>query len=129
MSGTWVCIECGNRQADAGTCRCGGGELLDARREQVRELMADIDRRASDRREATIRWAAVVLGAGIIVALWLVPGYWYQRGRLYPGLPFLADQFAFMIGLAILFLTLGKRVFGHRPRFPYLDEQQQLATT
>ena len=123
----WVCIECGGRQAEGGRCRaCGAEDVLDARKEEVRGLMADVDLRRGLRREAQLRWGAVAIAVGTVFALWLVPGYWSLRGKLYPGLPFYADQWGFMIALGALLMAAGKRVLGGRPRFPYLDEQQQL---
>lgn len=123
MTKPWVCIDCGARQADGGTCAtCRRGEVLDARQEQVRELMADVDLRLGLRRDAQVRWLSVVVGVAIVFALWFVPGYWRLRGSLYPGLPFYADQWGFMIGLAALFMLLGKRALRSPRRFPYLDE-------
>lgn len=123
----WVCIECGGRQADEAACRrCRNTEVLDARKEQVRELMADVDLRLGDAREAKLRWGGVAIGVGLVFALWMVPGYWGLRGALYPGLPFFADQWGFMIVIAFLVMKLGKKLVGHTPRFPYLNEQQQI---
>jgi hypothetical protein len=49
-----------------------------------------------------------------------VPGYWSLRGVYYPGLPFIADQFIFMILIA---LGLSKLLAKTAPpsKFPYLD--------
>jgi len=127
MTNTWVCLDCGGRQDAAGACRaCNADEVLDARKEDVRGLMADVDLRLGDRREARIRWTAVVIAIAIIVVAWMVPGYWSLRGVIYPGLPFLVDQWAFMAILGLGILKLGERVFGHQKRFPYLNEQQQI---
>jgi ribosomal protein L40E len=126
MRNPWVCLDCGARYAEAGNCRdCGKEDVLDARREDVRALMADVELRLGDRREARIRWFAVVVSIAIIVGAWLVPGYWSLRGTLYPGIPFLLDQWIFMALLGFGILKLGERVFAHK-RFPYLDEQQQI---
>lgn len=122
----WVCIDCGGRQPEPGACRaCNSDDVLDARKEDVRALMADVELRLSDRREARIRWGAVLIGVGVVVLMWTIPGYWRARGTLYPGLPFLADQWALMIGISFGLLKLGGRVFAHE-RFPYLNEQQQI---
>src|SRR5215813_4203245 len=97
----WVCVECGARQAEAGACAaCGKGEVMDARREDIRELMRDIDMRLSDKRDAIVRWVGVIAGCAVVFGCWLIPGYWSLRGRLYPGLPFLFDQWALMILIA-----------------------------
>jgi hypothetical protein len=126
MTNPWVCIECGGRQSDAGACTtCKSDEVLDARKEEVRNLMADVELRLTDRREARIRWTSVLIGVGVVFALWTIPGYWGLRGSLYPGLPFLADQWGFMILIGFGLLKLGGKVFAHK-RFPYLNEQQQI---
>ena len=64
---------------------------------------------------------ATLLGMGL--ASW---AGWGLRGALYPGLPFFADQWGLMILIAFLVMKLGKKVVGHKPRFPYLNEQQQI---
>ena len=87
--------------------------------------MADVELRLTDRREARIRWVAVVLGIGIVVGAWTIPGYWSLRGTLYPGIPFLLDQWFFMALIGLGLLKLGERVFAYK-RFPYLNEQQQI---
>lgn len=126
MTNPWVCIECGGRQAEPGTCRaCRKDEVLDANKEEVRGLMADVELRLGDRREARLRWGGVILAISIVVFAWTIPGYWQVRGDAYPGLPFLLDQWLFMTVLGFGFLKLGERVFTHK-RFPYLNEQQQL---
>ena len=85
MGEPWVCLDCGARQPAAGKCAaCGADETHDMGRENVRELMRDIDQRLHDRRETLSRWLGVVVGVGVIFALWLVPGYWSLRGTVYP---------------------------------------------
>ncbi len=126
MTNPWVCIDCGSRQADAGTCRtCSKGETLDARKEQTRELMYDVDLRIMQKAETRARMIGVFIGCGVIFARWLVPGYWGLRGTVYPGLPFFADQWAAMavIGFGVM-KVLEKRLA--KKRFPYLDSTQQM---
>ena len=126
MTDPWVCLDCGERQPDQGVCKaCANGDVLDARREDVRGLMADVELRLTDRREARIRWISVVLGIATIVCAWMIPGYWSLRGTLYPGIPFFLDQWLFMALIGLGLLKLGERVFAHK-RFPYLNEQQQI---
>ncbi len=122
IANPWVCIDCGARQDANGRCRaCGHEDTLDARDEKVRELMRDVDIRIADRIEGRVRWAGVLLGMGIIFALWTVPAYWHLRGRLYPGLPALMDQWAFMALIGFFATKLGTKLFAKR-RFPYLRD-------
>ena len=98
---------------------------LDTKDEKVRDLMSDVDLRLSQKRESRARMIGVGVGMAVIIGLWLVPGYWHFRGRLYPGLPMLIDQWIFMavigFGLAkVLEKKLGKK------RFPYLDINHQI---
>lgn len=122
----WVCIDCGARQAAGGACTACKHELtLDSREEKVRELMHDVDLRLRGQRETRARFLGVLVGMTLIFGAWMVPGYWGLRGRLYPGLPILADQWIFM---ALIGLLVTKLVMKHfdRPRFPYLDEQHRI---
>ena len=122
MSDLWVCIDCGSRQPAEGNCRACGHELtLDLRDEKVRELMRDVDLRLRLRREGRFRLIGVLVGMGVIFALWMVPAYWRARGSVYPGLPLLIDQWLFMalIGLGLSKL-LEKKFSGQR--FPYLRD-------
>src|SRR4051812_8260147 len=97
-AGSWVCLDCGARGSEPGTCAaCGKGELMDGRREDIRELMRDVDLRLGLKREAIVRWVGVGIGCGLIFACWLIPGYWALRGTLYPGIPMLFDQWILMI--------------------------------
>lgn len=117
-----MCIDCGARQPEEGACRaCGHDLTLDLRDEKVRELMRDVDLRLQQRREGRFRMIGVVVGMATIFGLWLVPGYWGLRGRVYPGLPMLFDQWALMalIGFGLSKL-LEKKL--SRPRFPYLTD-------
>jgi len=121
----WVCLDCGARQPEAGTCRaCKSDEVLDARKEDVRALMADVELRLRDRREARMRWGSVAIGVGVVVLLWMIPGYWAARRQVF-ALPVLMDQWGLMILIAFGVLKIGDRVLAHK-RFPYLDEQQHI---
>ncbi len=126
MTNPWVCIDCGARQAESGPCRaCGKGDTLDARLEQTRELMYDVDLRIAQKAEGRARMIGVVVGCGLIFGLWLVPGYWGLRGTIYPGLPFFADQWGAMAVIGFLVSkVLEKRLA--KKRFPYLDSTQQI---
>ena len=122
----WICIECGARQQEAGTCRaCSKADTLDCREERVRELMYDVDLRLQQKAEGRARVAGVVVGCALIFGLWLVPGWWSARGSWYPGLPLFADQWFFMavIGFGVS-KVLEKKLW--KKRFPYLDATQQL---
>lgn len=126
MTNPWVCIDCGARQAERGPCaRCSKGDTLDARDERTRELMYDVDLRLAQKVEGRARFAGVVVGCGLIFALWLVPGYWSVRGSYYPGLPFFADQWLFMAVIGyVVSRVLEKKLT--KKRFPYLDGAQQM---
>lgn len=115
MSAPWVCLECGARAADAGTC-CEEARL-DARLLETRELMRDVDLRRREQRERRGRYLGAGVGIVVVVALWAIPGYWTVRAGI--GLPFLLDQWLLMavIGLGVDRLVLAT----WKPRFPYLD--------
>ena len=122
MTNPWVCIDCGARQEAQGACRaCGHADTLDARDEKVRELMRDVDLRLTDRREGRLRFLGVGVGMALIFALWMVPGYWDLRGKIYPGLPMLIDQWLFMALIGLGVMKVGERVLAKR-RFPYLGD-------
>lgn len=95
--------------------------MLDLGNERHVELLREIDRRRRDKRTDRVRVASVGLSLLIVFALWLVPGYWSLRGTHYPGLPLLADQFFFMIVLA---LGISKLLEKTAPpsKFPFLDD-------
>jgi len=116
-----ACPECGHRQ-DAGercaTCSYDG--MLDLANEQHVELLRDIDHRRRDKHSDRTRLLAVGISLAVVFGLWLVPGYWSWRGVAYPGLPFFADQWFFMIVIALgVWKLLGRTA--PKPRFPYLD--------
>ena len=116
----WGCARCGHRQAHDGDCTaCRQDETLDLRRSQVRELLEKNEQRAHERREGRIRIASVSLGLAIVIGAWFIPHYWDLRGVLYPGLPFLADQWILAVLLGFgLTKVLGKRF--NRPLYPWL---------
>lgn len=117
----WVCIDCGARQAAEGSCAACNHEMtLDTRDEQVRELMRDVEDRLTRQRESRFRFLGVLAGMTIIFSLWVVPGYWDARGHVYPGLPFLSEQWIFMVLIGLGFAKILEKTVGKR-RFPYLD--------
>jgi len=127
MEQPWVCIDCGARQAAQGGCTaCGHEATLDARDEKVRELMRDVDLRIALRWEGRLRALGVVVGMATIFGLWLVPGYWDLRGKLYPGLPLFADQWAFMALIAFGVIKVAEKKLVRR-RFPYLRDDLTIA--
>src|SRR5207247_2393452 len=94
----WVCARCGHRQAHDDDCTaCRQDVTLDLRRPQVRELLEKNEQRAHERREGRIRLASVSLALAIVIGAWFIPHYWDLRGSIYPGLPFLADQWILMV--------------------------------
>jgi hypothetical protein len=95
--------------------------MLDLTNARHVELLRDIDRRRSDKRNDRVRLASVGFSMIIVFALWLVPGYWSARGRYYPGLPLLADQFALMIAIAYGISKLLEKT-APPSKFPYLDD-------
>jgi hypothetical protein len=118
----WVCIDCGARQAADGTCAACGHEMtLDTRDAKVRDLMYDVDLRLAQRREGRFRMIGVIVGMAVIFGLWMVPGYWPLRGRLYPGLPIFADQWIFMAIIGLLVAKVLEKKLSKK-RFPYLDQ-------
>jgi len=125
MTNPWVCTECGNRQAAEGKCgACGNEPTLDARDEQVRELMADIDLRIGQKREGRFRLVGVVIGMVAIFATWMIPNFWEKRSENF-ALPFLLDQWILMalIGYGV---SKGLEKLYAKKRFPYLDVNQQI---
>jgi hypothetical protein len=122
----WVCIDCGARQDDKGACAaCAHEDTLDARDERVRDLMRDVDMRLTDRREGRLRFLGVGIGMAIVFALWMVPGYWSLRGKVYPGLPLFADQWMLMALIAFGVLKGGEKLF-FKKRFPYLQSDMTM---
>ena len=113
-------MDCGARQEVAGACHaCGHDDTLDARKEDTRELMRDIDRRLADRHEGRLRFLGVIIGMGLVFGMWLIPGYWSMRGTVYPGLPLFMDQWILMAMIGLGIVKGGQRVFKAQ-RFPYL---------
>ena len=119
-----ACPECGHRQTDGDRCAtCSYDGLLDLDNERHVELLRDIDRRRRDKHTDRVRIISVGISLAIVFALWLVPGYWKARGLYYPGLPLLADQFFFMIVIALGISKLLART-APASKFPYLDDEQ-----
>ncbi len=123
----FACPECGHRQDGAGACgRCGNDPTLDLDKRDTVDLLFDIDQRLRMRRETRIRLGSVAIAVGLILSLWTVPGYWSLRGRVYPGLPLFADQFAIMILLGLGLMKLLERRYRGVRRFPYVTDDGQL---
>jgi hypothetical protein len=116
-----ACPECAHRQPDGDRCgSCNYDGLLDLDNPRHVELLRDIDHRRSDKRNDRVRLASVAISMTIVFALWLVPGYWSVRGKYYPGLPLLADQFALMIAIAYGVSKLLEKT-APPSKFPYVD--------
>ncbi|MFT3700230.1 MAG: hypothetical protein QM831_44205 [Kofleriaceae bacterium] len=124
----WVCIDCGNRQPGDGQCTaCKHDPVLDLEDVRTREFMRDVDERLRVRRENRFRIVGVLIGTVIIVALWTQRFWWEARGKVYPGLPMLIDQFAMMIAIGFgVSWALTKTKLG-KPRFPYLKRDLTIA--
>jgi hypothetical protein len=104
-----------------GVCiACRHDDTLDARKEDVRVLMQDVDQRLADRRERLVRFGGVAVGILLVFVLWLIPGYWSVRGTIYPALPVLFDQWILIGLVCFLIVKLGGRSFRVASRFPYL---------
>ncbi|HEY5933935.1 MAG TPA: hypothetical protein VIU61_04855 [Kofleriaceae bacterium] len=128
MRDPWVCIDCGARQAEEGTCRACKHELtLDMKDAKVRELMYDVDLRLAQRREARFRFIGVAVGMVVVFGLWMVPGYWAARGTLYPGLPMLIDQWLLMAGIGFGTAKLLEKLYSKK-RFPYLSDNHEVTS-
>lgn len=102
--------------------------MLDLGKSDTVDLLFDIETRLRLRRETRIRLGSVAVAVGFVLVLWTVPGYWSLRGRLYPGLPLFADQFAFMIALGFGLMKLVERRYRGVRRFPYISDEGQLRT-
>ena len=111
----WVCATCASRAAAPGTC-CSDARL-DLREERVRDLLRDIDLRVEQKRETRVRFFSVGIGLCAVFGAWLVPGWWTLRQAY--ALPFFADQWILMIGIAFGVIKL----FGTgQRRFPFVDD-------
>lgn len=114
----FVCLDCGARQATSGKCgACGHDDTLDMRDEKVRELMRDTEERLERSREGKLRFVGVVIGIGVVVCLWMIPGYW--DATIFIHLPVLFDQWLLMALIGFGAMKGLEKVFG-RKRFPYL---------
>lgn len=125
MTNPWVCTDCGARQPESGPCqKCRNADTLDARKEQTRELMYDIDLRIAQKAEGRARMIGVGIGIAVVVVFWAQPWYWSLRKQAF-AIPFLADQWFLMavIGFAVS-KFLEKKLA--KKRFPYLDSSQQM---
>jgi hypothetical protein len=117
----WCCVLCGQRQDEQRPCPRCDEDPVDLRQPDVRLLLEDIEDRQRDGRDRRRTWIAVAVAMVVVIGLWLVPGWWQLRGRLYPGLPFFMDQWAIMVLVALLTRwALARRPY--RARFPFLAE-------
>jgi hypothetical protein len=116
-----ACPECGNRQLE-GRERCTScgytDGLLSLDNDEHVDLLRDIDDRRMDKHEKRSRLIAVVIGVGVVFALWFVPGYWTYERRV--AMPFLFDQWALMIAIGFG-LTLVFKQFRPKKLFPYIN--------
>ena len=83
--------------------------------------MRDVELRLKLRREGRLRFAGVVVGMGVIFGLWTQSFYWAARGHIYPGLPFFADQWIFMVLIGFGVAKVLEKSVG-KLRFPYLRD-------
>jgi hypothetical protein len=118
----FCCSQCGHRQPAEGNCAaCGSDTVHDLRSARMREMFEDIESRLTERREGRIRVAGVVGGMAVVILCWFIPGWWDARGKVYPGLPLIADQIFFMVVVAFGIIKLLERVLAKK-RFPFLAE-------
>lgn len=113
----WVCMDCGARQAEVGACRvCGEEPLVDLRKPQTRELLAEDDAHRRDKRQDRLRYAMVPVAIVLTILMAVyVPGI----NKLLLSLPFFTG---YPLGMALLgfgLIVLVNRVFPYKPRFPY----------
>lgn len=92
--------------------------MLDLDNPEHVELLCDIDERRADKHSSRTRVLSVFIAMAIVFGLWVIPGYWDLRGSVYPGLPLFADQWGFMILIALTLWKVFERL-APRPRFPY----------
>jgi hypothetical protein len=117
-----ACPDCGNRQAEGRErcTACGYSDgLLSIDNPEHVDLLRDIDERRFDKHEKKSRILAVVVGMGVVFALWVVPGFWSARQETM-ALPFLFDQWALMILIAFG-VTLVLKKTRPKPLFPYVS--------
>ena len=113
----WVCMDCGARQQEPGACSaCGEEPLLDLRKPQHREILAENDSRRRDRRQERLRYAMVPVAIVVTILMAVyVPGV----NKLLLSLPFFAGYPVGMAFVAFGLMLLFNRLFPFKPRFPY----------
>ena len=111
-------MACATLHEADGECPVCSSHLLDRRRDDVKELCADMDQRRRLAREQKLTWIAVASAMLFVVGLWCVPGFWTLRA-LFFAVPFLLDQIALMALLGFVFLKLYRKWFAARPRFSF----------
>lgn len=111
-----VCVQCAITTDAPGECARCGDVLLDTSRDDVRELLADIDDRRRRAHEQRMLWLSIACAFVVAIALWSIPGYWNARIH-YFALPMLLDQLLLIGLLSAGLATLTKRLLPSRPRF------------
>lgn len=106
----FVCIPCGKPAPAPGTCARCGDTLLDGAREDVRELIDDINGRKRRAHEQRFLWISIAAAFVVMFGVWSIPGYWALRRFLF-ALPLLIDQQLLLLGLSFLFVKLTRKLF------------------
>jgi hypothetical protein len=113
-AGVFLCATCGRRFPAAGDCpACPGSALLDVRRPDVVELLADIDDRARRTREQQLLWVGVAAGV-LVVGFLNLFSFWQLVRRATVVLPFFLDQIVLMALVAAGVQRLSLRLFPAR---------------
>jgi hypothetical protein len=112
----FICVPCALPAEAAGDCKRCGDVLLDTSREDVRQLITDIDDRQRRVREQRLTWVAIAAGFVVVAGLWSIPGFWEARKQFF-ALPMLVDQLLLITFVSYGLLQLTKRFFPARSRF------------
>lgn len=117
-------MECGHRQADAGSCTaCGDSPILDLRVPLTRDTLAEVDDRRRSTRSDRVRYASVPVGVVVVLAACeLVPGV---SKLLLSLLPFFFGYIVAMIGVTLAAMFVANVALPFKPRFPYLAEYSE----
>ena len=109
----FICIPCAELVPAPGTCGKCGDVLLDCAREDVRQLVDDINSRKRGAHEQRMLWVSIAAAFVLMFAIWSIPGYWQLRRYLFQ-LPLLIDQQLMLLGLSFLFVKLSRKLFPAR---------------